>query len=126
MAGRSRDAIAEFNAPTLISLLGRKKSPPKKRADRAANIESLKREMIQHLRAARDHAFAKKKQTGEPELLPRPTQKALGERVGLSEYAVSRCLADSDAQELKLYWESANNLNKIMSGKGPIAKGRKA
>lgn len=98
---------------------------PKKRADRAANIESLRNEMIQHLRAARDHGFATKERTGEAELLPRPTQKALGERVGLTETDVSRCLKDSAARELKLYWETAQDLHQIMAWKGPVARGRK-
>lgn len=99
---------------------------PRKRADRAANIESLKKEMVEHLRAARDHAFAKRDQTGEPELLPRPTQKALAERVGLSESDVSRCLSDAHARELQIYWETALDLNQIMAWKGPIVKGPKA
>jgi hypothetical protein len=97
---------------------------PKKRAGRTANIESLRKEMIEHLRAARDHAFAKQDQTGEPELLPRPTQKALGKRVGLSESDVSRCLKDEEAGELQLYWNTALDLGQIMAWKGPIAKGR--
>ena len=98
----------------------------KKRADRAANIELLKKEVIAHLRAAKDHAFAKKCQSGEPDLLPRPTQKALGERAGLSESDVSRCLSDPDARELQLYWNTALDLDQIMSWKGPITKGPKA
>jgi hypothetical protein len=99
---------------------------PKKRADRAANIESLKKELIEHLRVARDHAFATRDQTGEPELLPRPTQKALGERAGLSEPDVSRCLRDPQARELQIYWGTATDLNQIMTWKGPIAKGPKS
>ncbi len=99
--------------------------PTKKRADRAANIESLSREMVEHLRAARDHAFAAKERTGEPELLPRPTQKALGERTGLSESDVSRCLKDEKAAELRLYWEIADDLDQIMKFKGPVNRGRR-
>ncbi len=97
----------------------------KKRAERAAKIESLKREMIEHLRAARDHAFATKERTGEPRLLPRPTQKALGERVGLSETDVSRCMKDEEARELRLYWDTALDLDQIMAWKRPISTGRK-
>lgn len=98
----------------------------KKRGERAANIEALQNEMIQHLRAARDHAFAAKERTGEPALLPRPTRKALGERVGLNETDVSRCFGDTSARELKLYWETAADLDRIMDWKGPISTGRKA
>lgn len=99
--------------------------PTKKRGDRAANIESLRKEMIEHLRAARDRAFDTREQTGEPELLPRPTQKALGERVGLSEPDVSRCLRDPEARELQLYWKTALDLDQLMAWKGPLTKGRK-
>lgn len=98
--------------------------PTKKRADRAANIELLRRELVEHLRAARDHAFAAKEGTGQPELLPRPTQKALGEQTGLSEPDVSRCLNDEKAAELRLYWEMADDLDQIMKFRGPINRGR--
>jgi hypothetical protein len=81
--------------------------------------------MIEHLRVARDHAFARRDQTGEAELLPRPTQKALGKRVGLSESGVSRCLNDPVARELRIYWETALDLDQIVAWKGPIAKGPK-
>jgi hypothetical protein len=68
--------------------------PTKKRSNRAADIEALTKEMIKHLRAAKQHAKSTEELTGEPELLPRPTQKALGERVDLPEWAVSRCFDD--------------------------------
>lgn len=97
----------------------------KKRAERAAKIEALEKEVIQHLLAARDHAFVTKDQTGEPQLLPRPTQKALGKRVGLSETDVSRCMKDEEARELRLYWDTALDLNQIMAWKRPISMGRK-
>jgi len=88
-------------------------------------IEALKNEMIQHLRAARDYAFATKDQAGVPQLLPRPTQNALGERVGVSEWDVTRCLKDDGAAELRLYWEIALDLHQIMTWKGPVKRGRK-
>lgn len=97
---------------------------PKKRGERAANIEKLEKEMIQHLRAARDHAHATQDQTGEPKLLPRPTQKELGERVSLSESDVSRCLNDETARELKLYWAAAADIHQVMAWSGPVSTGR--
>lgn len=97
----------------------------RKRADRAANIESLKKGLIEHLRAARDYAFATKEQSGEPQLLPRPTQKALGREAGLTESDVSRCLNDPEARELRLYWDAAVDLDRIMTWKGPLSTGRK-
>jgi hypothetical protein len=99
--------------------------PPKKRADRAANIESLGKALIEHLRSARDYAFATKEQSGQPQLLPRPTQKALGLEVGLTETDVSRCLKDPEARELRLYWNVAVDLDRIMTWKGAVSTGRK-
>jgi hypothetical protein len=99
---------------------------PRKRAERAANIERIKNELIAHLRSARDHAFATKDQSGEPQLLPRPTQKELAGRVRLTEPDVSRCLKDESARELRIYWELALNLDQIMAWKGPLNGGRKA
>jgi len=96
------------------------KRPPKKRSPRTAKIESLKVELVRHLRAARDHAFFTKDETGTPELLPRPTQKDLGFRVGLSASDVSRCLSDEDAGELRLYWNVAADLDEIMRWHGGV------
>jgi len=96
---------------------------PRKRAGRAANIEALRREMIEHLRAARDHAFETKEQFGEARLLPRPTQDALGRRVCLSVSNVNRCLRDANAAELRLYWDIALDLEQIMAWKRPIKAG---
>lgn len=103
---------------------GATKKQARKRAERATDIEKLENEIIQHLLAARDHAYATKEQTGEPQLLPRPTQKALGERVGLPEWKVSRCMRDEWARELRLYWEIAADLEQIMTFKGPVSMGR--
>jgi hypothetical protein len=87
----------------------------KRRGGRAAKIELLKTEMISHLHAARDHAFWSSDETGSPTLLPRPTQKELGLRTGLTEADVSRCLNDPHARELRLYWEAAVELGQVMA-----------
>nr|BDD45923.1 hypothetical protein 3 [Pseudomonadaceae bacterium] len=120
--------LSEMQALRALAVAKSKKARKKsrKRGERAEKTERLKNEMCEHLRAARDHAFARMDQTGEPELLPRPTQKDLAERVGVSESDVSRCLNDPTAQELKLYWETALDLNQIMKWKGAIAAGRQA
>jgi hypothetical protein len=93
--------------------------PKRKRAERAAKIEVLEKELIAHLRAARDYAYATMDRTGTPALLPRPSQKQLAERTGLTEADVSRCLKDSNARELRLYWETAQDLDQIMRWKAP-------
>ncbi len=102
-----------------------KKKRPKKRGERLADIEALRDAVIEHLRSARDHAYATKEQYGEPRLLPRPTQKTLGKMVGMNETKVSRCLKDEKADELRLYWEMTDNLDQIMKFKGPISGGRR-
>jgi hypothetical protein len=86
----------------------------RKRAERAANIESLKKELIAHIRAARDHAQAAVDFGREPELLPRPSQRELGERVGITKSAVCRCLSDPSATELNLLWKTADDLETVM------------
>jgi hypothetical protein len=94
------------------------KRPPRKRAERAGKIEALVREMAEHLRAARDYAYATKERTGTPELLLRPSQQDLAKRTGLTKADVSRCLADESARELRLYWETALDLDQILRWKG--------
>lgn len=94
------------------------KRPPMKRGPRPAKIEALRVELIKHLQSARDYAFFTKEESGTPELLPRPMQKDLGARVGLSQSDVSRCLSDDKAGELRLYWEMADDLNQIMRWSG--------
>jgi hypothetical protein len=85
-----------------------------KRGSRLRGIEALTRLLKEHLRAARDHAFTTCEQSGEAELLPRPTQKLLAGQAGLTETAVSNCLRDDKATELRLLWELAGNLDRIM------------
>ena len=97
---------------------------PRKRASRAAKIELLKRAMIKHLQDARDHARDSFDRTGERKHLPRPTQKALGELMGLSAADVCRCLKDPQSRELQLYWDMAASLDQIVDWKGAISVGR--
>jgi len=47
------------------------KRPTKRRASRTADIDALKRELIAHVKAARDHAVTSRDRTGEAKLLPR-------------------------------------------------------
>lgn len=98
---------------------------PKKRAVRAANIEALRKALIEHLRAARDHAFATEDLSGQSQLLPRPTQKALGQETGLTESDVSRCFKDPEARELRIYWEIASDLEQLRNWRKPVSLGRK-
>jgi hypothetical protein len=87
---------------------------PRKRAERATGIEALTEEMRQHVRAARDHLQAAVDFDRDPELLPRPSQKELAKRVGITVTAASRCFNDSSAKELRLLWDVASDLDSLL------------
>ena len=95
-----------------------KPKAPIKRGPFAAKIETLVRELRAHVRAARDHAFSLRDLGRPPALLPRPTQKMLAASCGLSETDVSRCLNDPDAVLLQLLWETAADLDRVLSWDG--------
>ncbi|TWT68600.1 hypothetical protein [Crateriforma conspicua] len=85
-----------------------KPKPQPRRSSRTAKIELLVNELTQHLRSAADHAHA------SGELLPRPTQQELARRTNMSKSDVSRCLKDSSADQLRLLWQTANDLDAVL------------
>jgi hypothetical protein len=87
---------------------------PRKRAERAAKIEQLVKALQEHLRAARDHAWASRDATGAVALLPRPSQQDLARLTGLTSSAVSRCLQDEDANYLRFLWEAADSIEQVL------------
>jgi hypothetical protein len=93
------------------------KRPPTKtkRSQRAANIESLTRVVIEFLRSARDYAFDTKEKNGFAELLPRPAISHFCKQAGIQPHDFSRCLDDDSARELKVYWGMTDSLEQIMS-----------
>jgi hypothetical protein len=91
-----------------------RKPVPTRRKTRATDIEALVAELKQHLRAARDYADHTLATQGEPRLLPRPTQKDLARRVGITESRVSRSLRDPRATELRLLWSLADDLDQVL------------
>lgn len=91
-----------------------RKPVPTRRKTRATDIEALVAELKQHLRAARDHANHTLVTQGAPRLLPRPTQKDLARRVGITESRVSRSLNDPRANELRLLWNLADDLDQVL------------
>jgi hypothetical protein len=98
---------------------GRTRTPVvRKRAGRGGGIDALVRELEKHIEGARDHAHAKKSLTGVPRLLPRPSKQALGRRVGLRPWQVTRCFQDGSAKWLNYLWDVANDLDLIMEWKG--------
>jgi hypothetical protein len=85
-----------------------KPKPQPRRSSRTAKIELLVNELTQHLRSAADHAHA------SGELLPRPTQQELARRTSMSKSDVSRCLKDSSAKQLRLLWQTADDLDAVL------------
>jgi len=96
----------------------KKVAPQKKRGARMAHIEALTREMMEHVKSARDHAVDTRDRTGTPQLLPRPTQAELARRVKISEASVSRCLVDNSARELQFLWELSLDVDRLISFRG--------
>lgn len=92
-----KDRLAELLAACSPVSRSSRKAVPTRRKTRATDIEALVAELKQHLRAARDHANHTLATQGEPLLLPRPTQKDLARRVGITESRVSRSLRDPRA-----------------------------
>ena len=91
------------------------KRPRPKRAERTATIDVLTKHMMEHVKAARDHAQSSRDFHGEPRLLPRPQQQELARLVGVSEAGVSRCFRDPAARELRYLWELADDLDRLLN-----------
>ncbi|MCC7407746.1 MAG: hypothetical protein IT442_06715 [Phycisphaeraceae bacterium] len=85
--------------------------PKRRRGEPAAKIEAIRNALVEHIRRARDHAFAAIGQGREPELLPRPLKKELAQLAGVSDYDVSRYLKD---RQLARLWQIANSLEDVM------------
>ncbi|MFV0443615.1 MAG: hypothetical protein ACK5Q5_08590 [Planctomycetaceae bacterium] len=105
----SLDDLLTFAAPEPTS-----RSASSRRQSRAGDIEALTAELKLHLKAARDHAFHTRDTQGVPLLLPRPTQKELARRLGITESRISRSLNDPEATQLKLLWNLADDLDQIL------------
>jgi hypothetical protein len=89
---------------------------PSKRAERTALMAKLTKAMVEHIRAAYDHAYATQRQRGVPDLLPRPTERQLASLLDVSQPSVHRCLVDGTARELQHLWKLAIDLDRIMLG----------
>lgn len=94
------------------------KSKPKRRSSRLADIEALKRELIQHIRDARDLAVNTYRLPGGPKLLPRPSKEELGQRAGVKPHGVSRCFSDPAGTELQWLWDMADDVNRVLDYRG--------
>lgn len=110
-------AFVEQQLASELAVLSAEKSFPK-RGSRAALIESICRELAEHLRAARDYAEETLDRTGAPRLLPRPTKELLARRLGVNQSTISRCFEDKSGGEIRMLWEVAANLDRLMSAAG--------
>jgi hypothetical protein len=90
------------------------KAPAKRRASRTADMDALKRELIEHIKAARDYAVTTRDRSGEARLLPRPSKEELGRRAGVRPHSVTRCFQDPQSYELAQLWDLAENLDRIV------------
>jgi hypothetical protein len=95
-----------------------KKTPPKKRAIRAALIDAIKKELKEHLRSTHDHAHVTLEKKGEAELLPPPTQKQLAKHLNVHESTISRAIKDKSDREMPILWEIANDVSQVLKFKG--------
>lgn len=114
------DGAVRGNVAAIESLLAGR-NPPKpvrstngKKAQLLVHVDRLRRELIEHIQAARRYAFDRRDRTGEPALLERPTKSQLGQLVGLKRYQVTRCFEDPAGRELSLLWEVAGDLEQIL------------
>lgn len=111
----SRDLIEARFATTKQ----RASSPkPRRRSTRTVDIERLEKELIAHLRAARDHAVMTRDLSGQPSLLDRPTKEQLGKQAGVSPSSVTRCFQDKAGEKLRFLWELAADLDRIIGYRG--------
>jgi hypothetical protein len=104
-------AFCRYADLALPSSFGNKR-PKRKRADRAAKIEAVRRELVDHIRSARDHAFALAQSDREPTLLKRPTKADLARGAGIKDYDLTRCFRD-DPQLIQL-WKIASEVELVM------------
>jgi hypothetical protein len=110
-----RDVVEEQLRRSVPAVVAKK---AKKRASRTAAIDSIKRALREHLRAARDHAFDTENRRDKAELLPRPTESELAKQLGLGIWSISRALNDPDDREIRLLWAAANDVHRVMQFKG--------
>ncbi|MCI0534590.1 MAG: hypothetical protein L0Z50_05125 [Verrucomicrobiales bacterium] len=94
--------------------LSRTLRPVRKRAARASNIEVLSKLLKEHVEAAWDYAQTTAN-AGKAKLLPRPSQRDLAKLAGINEMAASRCFHDAAARELRILWELAGDLERLLA-----------
>ncbi len=87
---------------------------PVKRTGLLAKIALLKRELLAHIRAAKQFTEDAEERGVEVELLPRPTKSQLARMAGLQPHDVTRSFDDAAGYELRVLWEVADDLAQVM------------
>lgn len=108
-SARSHGASRVYIEPGQVGRAGQPR-----RSQRALNIERLEKELIEHIKAARDYAWAAVSEGRHPTLLARPLKRQLAKLRGLEPWTVSRCFDDPQAKQLRLLWDVAADLEQIM------------
>jgi len=90
------------------------KRPKRKRASRTADIESIKKELVEEIRSRRAHLRHAEDAGLDLQLPKRPTKAEIGRRAGLPPYSVSRCFSDSNASELKRLYDMLESVEDVL------------
>jgi hypothetical protein len=85
-----------------------------KRAPLLSAIDRLKKELCQHLLAARDLARDTEDEPNGPKLLPRPLKKDLAKATGLTGPYVTKCFQHEAGAELRVMWDAAKDIYAIL------------
>ncbi len=88
--------------------------------DHTAATERLSKELPRYLLAVQDHAKEYQMRTRTPRLLPRPTQSQLARQTSLTESAVCRRLKAPKTAALHVLWETARDLDAVVSWSGNL------
>jgi hypothetical protein len=86
----------------------------RKRSQRAADIEVLEKALIEHIKSARDYAWAAIDAKKGPMLLPRPLKRELVKQTKIKPWSLSRCFSDPSAHQLRVLWDIAGDLDQIL------------
>lgn len=106
-------AFCQLAGVKLPSSFSNKRSR-RRRAPRTANIEAIRKELVEEIRSRREQ-LRHAEDAGLELMLPkRPTQAEIGRRAGLQPYAVSRCFSDADASELKRLYDMLESIEDVL------------
>jgi len=90
------------------------KRPNRKRATRTANIEAIKKELVEEVRSRRAQLRHAEDAGLDLRLPKRPTKAEIGRRAGVPPYAVSRCFSDADASELERLYDMLESIEDVL------------